>query len=141
MVTRNSNAGANRPTGESIVNLHLSLTPWVVGPLLAAATYLACHWWYGRRIAEMLQRLEKIDRARQSADELAQQARRQIEQLQKDLAAQYRARTEALSAKKRAENASEDRRELERVLLIGDEDHGAKASARPHGFADTQPMA
>lgn len=123
------------------MNLNSHLMPWLAATLLAAATYLACHWWYGRRLSEMLRRLEKIDRARQSADQLAQQARKQIEQLQKDLAAQYRARTEALSAKKRAVNAAETRLELERTLLLSDEKEEMTRPKRPaHGFADTQPM-
>lgn len=108
------------------------------GLLFAAATYAGCRWWYGRRLATLSRQLGKLDRARQTADESARQARRQIEQLQKDLAAQYRTRAEVLSARKRAQTGDETRRELERVLAVA----GGEADTRPpiHGFADTQPM-
>lgn len=122
------------------MNLYSHLTPWLVGVLLAAATYLGCHWWYGRRLADALRRLDKMDRARQSADLLAQQARKQIEQLQKDLAAQYRARTDALATRKRAETSAETRRELERELQLSEVKEEARLKRPAHGFADTQPM-
>jgi len=54
---------------------------------LCAATAGACHWWYGRRLSAMADRLDKLDKARQFSQQQTLQARKQIEKLQKDLAA------------------------------------------------------
>lgn len=88
---------------------------------------LAGRWWVGRRVPELRARIDKLEHARSQAVQHAAQMRRQIEQLQKGLAAQHRARAEARSARKR---------ELSDSL-----DAATERSALPaHGFADTQPM-
>ncbi len=102
----------------------------------AALGALAGRWWYGRRIAELLARLDKLERARQVAGQHSSQARRQIEQLQKDLAEQHRARAEARSARKRELSQSLDAAE-QRTLRL---DPAERPSLPAHGFADTQPL-
>jgi hypothetical protein len=50
---------------------------------LTALTWWGCTWWYGRKLAELQGRLEKT---RQTAAQSTAQTRRQIAQLQKELA-------------------------------------------------------
>jgi hypothetical protein len=122
---------------------------WVAAGLsaltCAAAGVLAGRWWYTRRMAELLVQLDKLERARQVAAQHAVQARRQIEQLQKDIAAQHKARAEARAearaARKRELSEALEQRDmvfrLERPAATG----GAEcAESAPHGFADTLPM-
>ena len=110
--------------------------PALYGLLLSAATYGVCHWRYGRRLRTILERMQKLDAARQAAGQRALQARRQVEQLQKELAEQRTARTGSLSTHRRTTT--------EAAGAVGP----AKADIPvepmlhlpPNGFADTQPM-
>jgi len=112
----------------------------LAGGLLAAATFGACQLWHGRRLRELLARMEKSDRARQAASQQAQQARKQVEQLQKELAAQHKARAEAVSARKRTEHLAQTLREAEPASALG-LILGADVPPQPtHGFADTMPF-
>jgi hypothetical protein len=113
----------------------------LAGGLLSAATFGACRLWHGRRLRELLARLDKADRARQAASQQAQQARKQIEQLQKELAAQHKARAEAVSARKRSEHLTQTLREPERTPIASGLILGSDAPSQPaHGFADTMPF-
>jgi len=109
---------------------------WWALTALTASVVAASHWWYRRRLAVLLAQMARLDRARHNADQMAQQARRQIEQLQKDLAAQLSARTEVLiQARKRPQPRPAD---VAATLSEGD---AAFASRLPaNGFADTEPM-
>lgn len=104
----------------------------------------AVRWWCGRRMFELLARLDKLEKARQVAGQHAAQARRQIEQLQKDLAAQHKARAEARSARKRELDESLDAAGDSPTRIEGIATEGEADTGRPvlpaHGFADTQPM-
>jgi hypothetical protein len=101
----------------------------------AVATWLLCHWWYGRRIASLTARLGKSDKARLFSAQQTLQARKQIEALQKDLAAQQEAMAQAQIARTR-------NRHLEEVLKAASTAEDENVSRRPaNGFADTQPMA
>jgi len=103
---------------------------------VAAATWFGAKWWYGRRLRALELRLQKIDKARQFAGQQALQARRQVEALQKDLAAQ----NEVLA---RAQLATQRSRHLEDALRAASvaEPSGAMPLAPAHGFADTLPLA
>lgn len=103
----------------------------------AALGALALRWWCGRRIATLLARIDKLERARQLASQHSAQARRQIEQLQKDLAEQHRARADARSARKRDLSAALDANEQQTLRL----DPAERPHLPAHGFAETQPMA
>ena len=114
---------------------------------LTSAAIGACagRWWYGRRTMELLVRLDKLERARQIAGQHAAQARRQIEQLQKDIAAQHKARADARASRRRELNetldAASDRTiRVERAASDAADD-GDRPVLPAHGFADTQPMA
>ena len=102
---------------------------------LAAVTWGIAHWWYGRRIGELAHRLEKSEKAHQFASVQVTQARKQIERLQKDLAAQHQ---KTVQFGERAE-------QLHAVLRAGDAAAASRsATGRPtlpvDGFADTEPM-
>lgn len=127
------------------MNLDVQLLAWWPLAALTAAVVVAARWWHRRRVAGLMAQLARLDRARQQADQLTQQARRQIEQLQKELTAQRQARAELATRRRatpspattaRAPDADKAAREaLERAL------EGAAAPQLPaHGFADTQPM-
>ena len=56
-----------------------------------ASTWGACRWWYGRRLKAAQQKIEKLNHNRTLYDQHTAQARRQIEQLNRELTS-YRAR-------------------------------------------------
>ena len=130
---------------------NLLLTLFVTSAVLCAATFAACHWWYGRKLAASAERLEKSEKARQFSAQQTLQARKQIEKLQRDLAASQRARAEAEAAQARERNL----RNLREVLAAAEPPapapfHAtARSTARStepaaptlvNGFADTLPM-
>ena len=103
--------------------------------LVCAMTVLGCRWWYRRKLDAASHRLQKSEKARLFSVQQTQQARRQIEALQKDLAAQHEAMAQARVAKQRS-------RHLEEVLKAAAEAESQGVEKRPsQGFADTQPMA
>jgi uncharacterized protein HemX len=104
--------------------------------LVGTATGFGLRWWYGRKIQALNHRLQKSDKARQFSSQQTMRARRQVEALQKDLAAQQEAMAQAQIAKQRT-------RHLEEALKAA---HDAtpdpdSMTLRPSpGFADTQLM-
>jgi hypothetical protein len=105
---------------------------------LTALTWWGCTWWYGRKLAEIQGRLEKT---RQTAAQSTAQMRRQIGQLQKELAErpaaatpQRKVRDEAAEAAEAAAAAAARRQALEESL-------DTPVRRPSSGFADTQPMA
>ena len=103
--------------------------------LVGGATWLGCWLWYGRKISTLNHRLQKSDKARQFSSQQTLQARKQLEALQKDLAAQNAAMAKAQIARQRT-------RHLEETLKASAiEELGAEGPAQPvDGFADTQPL-
>jgi len=125
------------------MRLNMDLSPYalpaLIGLALCAVTFAACELRHGRRLRQLLDRLEKADRARQTAGQQAQQARKQIEQLQKELAAQHKARADAVSAHKRVEHLERTQRDPQRdAALLFDAD--PEPALPTHGFADTMPL-
>lgn len=123
---------------------NLLLTLFITSAVLCAGTFAACDWWYGRRLAASAERLERCEKARQFSAQQTLQARKQIEKLQRDLAAFQRARAEAEAAQARERN-------LREVLAAAEPPAFARARsmarsaelAAPtlvNGFADTLPM-
>ena len=107
------------------------------GCAIAAATWLGARWWYGRQLSALNARLQKVEKARQFSSQQTLQARRQVEALQKDLAAQ----NELLA---KAKMATQRSRHLEEALRVAsDADLGASTLPQgpAHSFADTQPLA
>jgi hypothetical protein len=101
---------------------------------LCAATAGACHWWYGRRLSAMADRLDKLDKARQFSQQQTLQARKQIEKLQKDLAAPRGTTHPDAAARPRTPDAQAA---VAAALAAGDQ----RSQAPVHGFADTEPAA
>lgn len=105
---------------------------------LCAATGGACHWWYGRRLTAMADRLDKMDKARQFSQQQTLQARKQIEKLQKDLAAPRGAAHPDSATRPRApDDATRAQAAMAAALAAGDQ----RSQVPVHGFADTEPAA
>ena len=117
------------------MDTRLWLISALVGTSLCVATWLGCRWWYGRKLDAANSRFQKSDKARHFSIQQTLQARKQIEALQKDLAAQQEVMAQAQIARQRS-------RHLEEVLKAAAEAEGEALAVRPAlGFADTQPMA
>ena len=112
----------------------MDITNWLllIGTTLAlvSLTWYGCAWWYGRKLLQLHERLLKT---RQAAGKHATQARRQIAQLQKDLAA----RSSVESVQRQAAIAEAERRSS---LIMTLEDEAPMSRLPLHGFADTQPL-
>ena len=116
---------------------------WLIfaGGVVAAcvATWLLCHWWYGRRVDAANLRLQKVEKARLFSIQQTLQARKQVEALQKDLSAQQEAMAQAQVERQRSRHLEEATR---LATLAEAQAEGDAVTHRPtHGFADTQPMA
>lgn len=114
----------------------MNITTWMLlictGLTLAALTWWGCAWWYGRKLGDLQQRFEKV---RQAAGQHATQARRQIAQLQQELAGRPPLDKTQRAARDEAAEAAARKAELESRL-----DAAGPVSRPAHGFADTQPM-
>lgn len=106
----------------------VALAAFVIGAGLA---WVAARWWFGRQLAAAAAQQDKVNKAREFAAQLAAQARKQIEQLQKELG-ELR-----LAGKPQAPRVEALKPVADEVMLrvIG-------AESRPElpadGFADTQ---
>jgi septal ring factor EnvC (AmiA/AmiB activator) len=100
----------------------------------ALVTWAACRWWYGKKLMAAAYRLQKSDKSRLFSQEQTQQARRQIEQLKGELAAQQQSAAEFQAARRRAQ-AEEALRASE---SLAEPDPGRLPVVSAHGFADTQ---
>lgn len=115
----------------------MTLTNWLLlmGAALALAglSWLMCAWWYRRQLSAVLQRLEK---ARAVAGQNATQAKRQIAQLQKELAERPALSAVQREARDKAADAAARKQELAANL-----DRSRLVTALPaNGFADTQAL-
>jgi hypothetical protein len=111
----------------------MSIAIWVL-PLstaiaAAAMTWWATHWWHSRQHAALN---ERLDRVRQTAAQNAQQTRRQIAQLQEELAKRPVAR--------RREPDPQVEAAARKAALDETLDAGDAAMRDANGFAATQPM-
>jgi F0F1-type ATP synthase membrane subunit b/b' len=120
----------------------------------AVAAFLASKAILGRRLGDLTARLEKADRDRLQANELLQQAKRQIEVLNKDVEEARRASRKAAKAvaqgeatqprdEEKARALAETRARLDQMLdapasILGQ--GGFVNSGMARGFADTQPF-
>jgi hypothetical protein len=110
------------------------------GVVLTAIGVWAGRWSLAPREAELLQRIARLEKARQTAQERSQQARRQIEILQQEISSHHKARSEALSARRRARDLSDALDAEQTLVLPGRSNDGFSLSRLPpSGFADTQP--
>jgi hypothetical protein len=110
------------------------------GLLLTAIGVWAGRWSLAPREAELRQRIARLEKARQTAQEHSLQARRQIEILQKEISLHQKARADALSARKRARDLNDALDAEQTVVLPGRTNDGFSLSRLPpSGFADTRP--
>ena len=114
---------------------------------LGLAVCIGAGFWVGRwslrpREAALASRVTHLEKARQVALEHGQQARRQIEILQKEIAMHQKARADALAARRRSRDLNDALDAAERtVVLPGHSSDSFNLSRLPsHGFADTQPV-
>jgi len=116
----------------------MNITHWllliVTALALTGLTWWGCAWWYGRKLADLQQRLDKT---RQTAGEHVSAARRQIAQLNKELAERPPLSKGQRQARDDAADAAARKAALEKSL-----DDGSATTQRlpTNGFADTQPM-
>lgn len=99
---------------------------------LSLLTWWSCSWWYGRRVAELQGRLEKL---RHSAGQHVAQARHQIMLLQKELAARPALTKAQIAQRDAAADAAARKAALEAKL-----DEAPTMRLPPRGFVDTQPL-
>ena len=117
------------------------LSAWLISMIAAAAAFGASHIRFRRRLSDARRRMEEVERARLAAQQQAAQARTQNEQLQKELAAQHRARAEAISAQQRRAPSIELVRErLERELERPAAGQRGASALPLNAFADTMPL-
>lgn len=104
---------------------------------LTALTWWGCAWWYGRKLSDLHGKLEKT---RQTAAQSATATRRQISQLQKELAERSPLnKSQPRPARDEAAEQAAEKAARKQALL--DDDSFDKTIRLPaHGFADTQPM-
>lgn len=123
-----------------------SLLPWIVAAIIVApCSWYAASWFYKRKIAALRAQVKAV---RQTAAEHADQARKQVAQLQSELAArppmpaalrERRAQAAALAAAAaEAANAAESRR-ARAEELVPDDAFKPTAIAN-HGFSRTEIM-
>ena len=108
-------------------NILVGLLGLVIG---AAATYGGAYWWFGRKLTAAAMRMSKHERARLFAEQQSDQARRQVEHLQKELA---ELRVHVSRGKQRT-HVVEGKQELEDMLLNSGP---AKPVTPADPFADT----
>jgi hypothetical protein len=124
-------------------------TTWWLAGGASAAMVCAIGLWVGRwslapRMAELKSRIAHLEKARQVALEHSQQAKRQIEILQKEISLHQKARTQALAERRRSRELQDVLSESERTQVLppravpGDNFNLSRLPA--HGFADTQPI-
>jgi hypothetical protein len=119
------------------MDLHTYTLPALFGLVLAGATLGACHWRYGRRLRSVIERMQRLDAARQAAGERALQARRQVELLQRELAEHHKARAQAATRRRApADPAPSNKVGVARVDIPVE----SLPSLPANGFAETQPM-
>jgi hypothetical protein len=105
--------------------------------IASLATWVACRWWYGRKLALAAQRLHKSDQGRLFSQQQTLQAKKQIDALKKELAEQRAALSDTETHRKRT-------RELELALAAAERAAEDNSNLMPlgatqsHGFADTQ---
>jgi len=112
----------------------LALVLWIGGLACASAlTWVACRWWYGRKLKAAAGRLHKSDQGRLASQQQTTQARRQIESLREELEVLRRSAAHSQTHRNRA-------RELESSLAHAERSIDEEEAAQPasHGFADTQ---
>lgn len=109
-------------------------THWLLlgaSAVLLATGWGACHWWHRSRVATLIYRVNKLERARDAT-------RQQIETLQRELLESRRALSLAAAQREKARRRETARRAAAVPTL--DPSDALGLLPRPHGFEDTLPM-
>jgi len=114
----------------------MSINPSQVLAALAAGAslWLACRWWYMRHINRLRREMSRYRAAHDSAVQLGQQARKQVQDLQRMLG-EYRKRLEAVQASRPPRTVPVS----PRARLEATEPPPPRRLP-PGGWADTRPM-
>jgi len=109
-----------------------------IGVIVAscAATWLGTRWWYGRKLVVSLARIRKLEKAREVSFQQTTQARKQLEQLQREMAELRRPPGQREVAKPNTQAPEEPHRATDNPLLRPDSVD--EPAAPHHGFAETQ---
>lgn len=108
----------------------------------SGAGFWAGRWSLRPRQSALMSRVTHLEKARQVALEHGQQARRQIEILQKEIAMHQKARADALAARRRSRDLNDALDAAERTVVLPSRGSDSFNLSRlpSHGFADTQPV-
>jgi len=118
----------------------MNITEWQAGLTVAMTSvgvWLACRWWYMRRLKVLSRQLGKLDAAHQSAVRMGAQARKQVDELQR-LTTEYRRRLTAAELARRPRHRAEP--PAPGALPAVPAGPTVPRKAPPGGWADTQPM-
>ena len=127
----------------------MNIDTWNAVAIMASgmAAWVACRWWYLRRVNALSRQLKRLDAAQQNTLQMGAQARKQIEEMQRLLTEYRRRLTSAELGNRRraapvvanepgpaAAPAAELAEFAETISGV------APFAPRPGGWADTQPM-
>lgn len=104
---------------------------------LTALTWWGAAWWYGRKVSELQ---GKLDKTRKAAAQATAATRRQISQLQKELAARMNPGKDKGSAAPTPERDAAADLAARKQALLDDDTFDRTIRLPAHGFADTQPL-
>ena len=110
----------------------------LLSPLGAALSWVACRWWYGRKLHRLEHRIGKLHADRETLQEQVKLARQQLGQAQKDMATWRKAVGSAQHAK--AGGPPEDAKPRPAIKMHPEIPSGLVFEApqsAAHGFADT----
>ncbi|WP_295644146.1 hypothetical protein [uncultured Methylibium sp.] len=114
----------------------MNITTWLLlicsALALAALAWFVSAWWYGRKLVDLQQRLDKV---RHAANQQSAASRHQITVLQKELAERPPLSKSQRAVRDEAAEAAARKQALEASL-----DQAATPRAPANGFADTQPL-
>jgi Tfp pilus assembly protein FimV len=116
----------------------------LLAPTAAVLTWAACHWWYGRKLKRMAQRVTKLQAEREMLHTQIKQARHQLEQASHRVATRPRAEPAAEpAAAARAPSrpaASPAPPTVREQLALPSGLVFETPQTAAHGFADTMPF-
>lgn len=106
----------------------------------AAGSWLAAKAHFGREAEGLRAQLDKAEKARQQATQMWQQARREVEQLQKDALSRGVPSRPAAAPGRDAETERLERAAAAEAAFQSAAGDNPPSVLPAHGFADTQPM-
>lgn len=114
----------------------LIVIAWAVASCVG--TWILAMLWYGRKLTAAQARVRKLEKARQTAYQQTATARKQVEQLQKEMSELRHATGQREAVKARPQVADQAPRRQDNPLLSSDSFD--EPDLPQHGFAETQVM-